>query len=393
MVTVAAMVALLAGLTAQAQAEEHEAGGTARELVQGNTTFALELYQALRQEEGNLLYSPYSISQALMMTYAGAGGDTARQMAEVLHLTPPDEALFAAFRTLDEQLAERGNGARGMDGEGFRLTVVNALWGQEDYPFRQEFLALLEQSFGAGMQRTNFAQEPEASRTVINDWVAQQTNGRITDLLPERAVTNNTRLVLTNAIYFNAAWQHPFNEGRTSPRPFTLLDGTEIDVPTMVQTNRFAYVQAAGYLAVALPYDGEELSMIIVLPDEGTFESFEASLDAVQLDQLIERFGGESTQLELYLPRFSFTSDFQLSHTLAVMGMPDALCSTSGLFWNDTTAGRQAGDRCRHSQGLHPHQRNRNGSRRGHRGHLRRDVRSAATPGCPYRPTLRLFDS
>lgn len=323
-ITVAVMVVFLAGLNVQVQAEEDEAGGTASELVQGNTTFALELYQALRQGEGNLLYSPYSISQALVMTYAGAGGDTARQMAEVLHLTPPDEALFTAFRTLDEQLAERGGRARGMDGEGFRLTVVNALWGQEDYLFRQEFLALLEQSFGTGVQWANFAQEPEASRTVINDWVAQQTNGRITDLLSERAVTNNTRLVLTNAIYFNAAWQRPFSENRTSPRPFTLLDGAEIEVPTMVQTNRFAYVQETGYQAVALPYDGEELSMIIVLPDEGTFESFEASLDAVQLDHLIERLDGEGTQLELYLPRFSFTSGFQLSHTLAAMGMPDA---------------------------------------------------------------------
>ena len=179
-------------------------------LVEGNSTFAFDLYQALRGEEGNLFYSPYSISIALAMTYAGARGETEQQMAETLKFLLSQEDLHPAFNSLDIELAKRGEGAEGKDEEGFRLNIVNAIWGQKDYAFLDAFLDVLAENYGAGLRLVDFINETEKSRVTINDWVSDQTEGRIEDLIPQGIITILTRLVLTNAIYFNAAWEYPF---------------------------------------------------------------------------------------------------------------------------------------------------------------------------------------
>ena len=197
-------------------------------LVDGNSAFAFDMYQALREEDGNLFYSPYSISLALAMTYAGARGETAQQMADTLHFTLENNRLHPAFNWLDIELGSRGEGAKGKDGEGFRLNIVNAIWGQKGYKFLSEFLDILAENYDAGLRPLDFAKAPEESRITINNWVSDQTEGRIEDLIPQGLIDTWTRLVLTNAIYFNAAWQYPFQEDMTEDGPFYLLDGGEV---------------------------------------------------------------------------------------------------------------------------------------------------------------------
>ncbi len=291
-------------------------------LVEGNRAFAFELYRALRESDGNFFYSPYSISVALAMTYAGARSETAQQMADTLHFLLGQEKLHPAFNWLDAELAKRGQGAEGKDDEGFRLNVVNAIWGQKDYKFLSTFLDILAENYGAGLRILDFITEAEASRLAINQWVSNQTESRINDLIPQGAIDKLTRLVLTNAIYFNAAWEHPFDERMTADGPFYLLDGGQVTVPMMKQTESLGYFQGQGFQAVELGYDGGELSMVILLPEPGQFEAFEEELNAQRVEATIG--GLQPIPLALTMPRFEFDSEFSLKDTLAEMGMPIA---------------------------------------------------------------------
>ena len=302
-------------------------------LIEGNSAFAFALYQALRGEEGNLFYSPHSMSVALAMTYAGAAGETAQQMADTLHFLLEQDDLHPAFNWLDAELATRGEGAEGKDDEGFRLNLVNAIWGQKDYSFLSTFLDVLAENYGAGLRILDFIAETEASRLAINRWVSDQTEDRIKDLIPPGAISDLTRLVLTNAIYFNAAWEHAFNEQLTVDGPFYLLDGEQVTVPMMKQTESFGYFQGQGFQAVELGYDGGELSMLILLPETGQFHSFEQALDAQRLDATID--GLQPIRLVLTMPGFEFDSEFSLKDTLAAMGMPVAF--TDGADFSGMT--------------------------------------------------------
>ena len=292
------------------------------ELVLGNSAFALDLYQNLRDKNGNLFYSPYSISLALAMTYAGAREETERQMADTLRFLLVQEDLHPAFNALDLELASRGEGAEGKDDEGFRLNVVNTLWGQGGCSFLPEFLDVLGESYGAGVRPLNFLGAPEASRTTINDWVSEQTEGRIKDLIPKGGISLSTVMVLTNAIYFNAAWLHPFEPENTRDGRFHLIDGSTVNVPMMRQTETFGYASGEGYQALELPYDGGELSMVILLPDRGSFSEFEGALDAGVVNGATS--GMSFRPVSLTMPKFEFESSFSLAETLKTMGMPDA---------------------------------------------------------------------
>ncbi len=296
-------------------------------LVDGNSAFAFDLYQALQDTEGNLFYSPYSISLAMAMTYAGARGETERQMADTLHFLLPQDKLHPVFNSLDLELASRGEGAKGKDDEGFRLHIVNAIWGQKDYSFLPAFLDVLAENYGAGLRILDFITEPEQSRITINNWVSDQTEERIKDLIPQGAIDALTRLVLTNAIYFNAAWLYPFDKDATSDGEFHLLNDDKITVPMMRQTESFGYAEGDGYQVVELPYDGSELSMVILLPDAGQFEAFEEGLQAQRVDAIIKSL--QNHQVTLTMPKFEFDSEFSLKNTLAGMGMPIAFSASA----------------------------------------------------------------
>jgi len=291
-------------------------------LAAGNRAFAFDLYDALRGRDGNLFYSPYSISIALAMTYAGARGETEQQMARTLHFTLGQDGLHPAFNDLDLKLTSRGEGAEGQDGKPFRLKIANSIWGQIEYTFLPEFLDVLAENYGAALRLLDFVGEPEQSRVIINEWVSAKTEDKIKDLLPAGSITPLTRLVLTNAIYFNAAWKYKFEKDCTRDEPFYLLDGGQVAVPMMSQTETFGYAEGDGYQAVELLYDGEELSMVILLPDSGRFAEFESSLDADLVASIVDSIG--FVEVDLTMPRFTYESGFSLAETLAAMGMPDA---------------------------------------------------------------------
>ncbi len=300
------------------------------ELVRGNNAFAFDLYHALSGREGNLFYSPFSISQALAMTSAGARGETLRQMADTLHHRLPQSSLHPAFNALDRTLASRGKEPGGTPndageaGQYFRLNIANALWGQEGYHFLPDFLDLLAKNYGAGMMAVDFVGVPDESRVRINDWVSDETSGKVKDLLPPGGIDRSTRLVLTNAIYFNASWLWPFSPRDTEARPFHLDGGGTVSVPMMTETTKDFYGYAKGnrYQAVDLPYSWGELSMTILLPDEGKLGELEDSLDSAMLDRIIDEI--EIDYITLTMPLFEFESEFDLGDTLAGMGMPDA---------------------------------------------------------------------
>ncbi len=301
-----------------------------QKLAADNRAFAFNLYQQMRSQDGNLFYSPHSISVALAMTYAGARNETESQMRQALHLTLPESSLHPAFNALQQALAEREKAKNNEKESNFRLNVVNALWGQKGYTFLPAYLDLLSLNYGAGMRLLDFKADTEAARQVINQWVAEQTADKIKDLIPPSALDQMTTLVLTNAIYFNAKWLHQFNPGNTASSPFNLLDGNPINVPTMHTSQRFGYYRGDGVTAVELPYTGNEVSMILLIPDQGNFGQFEHKLTSEQWDAIVK--GMNSTQVNLAMPKFKFTSELALNEPLSRSGMPIAFQPESADF-------------------------------------------------------------
>jgi serpin B len=302
--------------------EPDVSAGELDELVSGNSTFAFDLYRALRDPDGNLFFSPYSISAALAMTYAGARGETEQEMAETLSFILAQEKLHAAFNALDLELAEQQEPIGDEDGEAFQLSIANSVWGQKDFEFLAPFLDTLAEHYGAGLRLLDFVNEAEEARETINAWVSDQTEERIPELLPEGTIDALTRLVLTNAIYFNASWSFPFPEENTREGAFHLLDGTEVQAPMMRLDEMLRYGEVGGVQAARLPYTGGEFSAYVLVPAEGEFESFESSLDAATLDAIIAGLG--ERQVALTMPKFEFESSFDLNDTLIELGMPSA---------------------------------------------------------------------
>lgn len=296
------------------------AAGELEELVKGNTQFACDFYNRIKDSKDNIFISPHSISVALAMAFAGARGNTQQQMAQALHFTLDQERLHNAFNALDLELAKR---PQAVEKDGFKLNICNAAWGQKDFPFLKDYLDVLALNYGSGLMLLDFITDPEKCRITINDWVSAQTEKRIKDLLPAGTITQATTLVLTNAIYFKAGWLYPFNKEYTSDAPFYTLDSQEVTVPMMYTVEDFGYTEEKDYYqAVELLYKGKEVSMIILLPAAGRFENFEASLNADFLGQIIGRLS--LREVGLKMPKFSFEWKESLTGFLKALGMTDA---------------------------------------------------------------------
>jgi len=314
------------------QAAEADLG----KLVTGNTAFAFDLYQKLSQEGGNLFFSPYSISLALAMTYAGARSTTEEQMAETLHFTTlGQDRLHPAFNALALELASRGEDPTvKKEEERFQLHVANALWGQDGYGFLPDFLDVLAINYGAELTQLDFTGQPEAARLTINDWVNNKTNKKIKDLLPLGSIAPDTMLVLTNAIYFNATWEHRFDKGVTKNSTFTLLDGSQVTVPMMRQTAQYGYTTGEGFKAVELPYVGDKLSMVILLPETSEFEEFSQRLNAERVNVILRGLRDQGV-VAIHLPRFEYESELDLGGTLLKMGMADTFTGAADFSGMD----------------------------------------------------------
>lgn len=299
---------------------------TLAELVRANTEFALAFHRELADQSGdpNVFASPNSVSVAMAMLFAGARGDTEREMAEAMSYTL-DEDLHPAIEALSRDLDERTADAddldlldriRGREGS-FDLSIANALWGTEEYSYREGYLDTVEEYYGTGLREVDFA-DSEATRAEINDWVAERTNDRIDEVLPEGSITADTRLVVTNAIYLLADWATQFDPEDTAEGVFTGLDDSSTTVPLMRQTAEFPFAADDGVSLVELPYVGEELSMVVIVPDgeHRAFEPFEADLDADRLGALLSDL--DTVETEVVLPKFEF--DARLNDTLSTLG-------------------------------------------------------------------------
>ncbi len=309
------VVMLLSGLLVWAATEALAApqDADAGALPRGNNTFALNLYGELREQEGNLFFSPYSISTALAMTYGGARGSTAAQMEQVLHFEVTTERLHQAFSQLT------GQGAKG----GYQLSVANALWGQQGVGFLKKFLDLTEKHYGAGLRQVDFAAATEAARKTINAWVEKETQGKIKDLIQPGVLNALTRLVLTNAIYFKGTWAEQFDKKATRDAPFTLATRQQVKVPMMHKTENFGYTEAEDFQALELAYAGDDLSMVIFLPREA--DGLLALEKKLSLENLESWLGGLRRQtVQVSVPRFAITSEFGLQEVLKSLGMTDA---------------------------------------------------------------------
>jgi serpin B len=285
--------------------------------------FALDLYQQLRSDENaseNLIVSPHSIVTNWGMVYAGARGQTEIEIADVFHFNYPQANFHSCLKQLNDLLESRGST---VGPESFRLEIANSAWGDGRMTFLQSFLDTISANYGAPLQTADFAGQPEPSRLLINDWVANETHNLIRDLLAPGSITPLTVLVLVNTIYFRAGWLEKFDPAFTEHRTFTKLDGSEVMAPVMTGEFSMRYHEGAGYDAVEIPYKGEECSMVLILPDEGEFSNIESVLTASMLDTVFSslQYGWH---VILNVPKFSFETRYDLASVLEDMGISTA---------------------------------------------------------------------
>ncbi|MDB4989432.1 MAG: hypothetical protein JWN04_4610 [Myxococcaceae bacterium] len=289
-----------------------------------NRAFAFDMLHAIAADHPgeNLLFSPYSISTALAMTYEGARGQTASEMQTTLHFELDKPALHEAFNATDLALSSRGQGQAGADGTPFRLNVDNSFWMQRDYPVLPAYLDVLAVNYGARVFLADFASDPEHARSAINQWVSDKTEKLIPELLPAGSIRADTPLVLTNTVYFNASWQTKFELDNTRAAPFTKLDGSQVSVSMMGMGRQLPYAEGAGWRAVALPYSSPGLQFVAVLPDAGHYQAVEDSLDAAWFDAM--QAAAQARSVSVSLPKLDYQAHVSLKKELRSLGMSSA---------------------------------------------------------------------
>jgi serpin B len=309
---------LLGGLwqTSSNAAQPAKAPGMPLALVDGNNQFAIDLYHRLAAEsKGDVFVSPESIALALAMTYAGAEGQTAEQMAATLHLTLPRDELNVAFARLVKQWSPGG------PPRDYELNIANRLWAQQGYKFLDSFLKVTRDDYGAELAQVDFVHQAEVARQTINAWVAKQTADKIKNLIGAGALRSDTRLVLTNAIYFHGQWQSPFEAAATAKAPFHVSADKTDDVQMMRHEVRYGYGARPELQILEMPYKGRDLSMVVLLPTQvDGLADLEKSLSTNSLKSWLA--GLASKEVDLALPKFKVTREVELSKTLSAMGMP-----------------------------------------------------------------------
>ena len=300
-------------------------------IVAGNRRFALDLYNRLRTAEGNLFFSPYSISAALAMTCAGARGTTEKQMAETLHFMPDGQMLHPAFSSLQSQLMQEQEKGQ------VELSIANALWVEKGFSLLKNFTDLTGRYYEASVNRVGFKNETERARLQINAWVEDKTKNKIQELIKPGVLDSLTRLVLTNTIYFKGNWARRFKKDRTREEQFWMEPGTAVMVPMMNGQDDFGYLEDEMLQALELPYAGDSLSMIVLLPR--SIDGLGALEDTLAADTLTARLDAiRKREVRVSLPKFTMTSQFELAQTLGSMGMPEAFSGAADF--SGMTGGR-----------------------------------------------------
>jgi serpin B len=310
-----------------------DSGATAEgidSVIEANNQLALELYNQFKDEEENIFFSPYSISTALAMTYEGARGQTAQEMQSVFHFPEEDSVRRPAMAAVYNQINQEDSK--------YQLNTANALWAQEDYPFLNEYINLIDQYYGGRATNLDFIREAEKSRKTINDRVAQQTKDKILDLIPAGVLNELTRLVLTNAIYFKGQWLTQFDEKDTQEEDFRVGPEKTIKIPMMSLTNgetEFDYLETEELQILEMPYNGEELSMLVLLPKEDDLAALEESLNLDNLNQWREMLNQQP--VNVFMPKFTFETKYFLKQDLQEMGMPTAFSMQADFSGMDGT--------------------------------------------------------
>ncbi len=286
------------------------------DIVSANNQFAFDLYAKYKSKEGNIFFSPYSISTALAMAYEGARGKTQEEIQAVFHFPIDDNVRRNAFTEIYNEINKKD--------KDYILSTANALWAEKDYQFLPEYFNLIDKYYGGKVTNLDFIREPEPSRLTINNWVEERTNKRIKDLIPSGVINGLTRLILTNAIYFKGKWFKQFDPKLTKEEDFKVTP----ERSAKVQMMHLAKIEELGYFEndqiqiLELPYKGRDLSMLILLPKSGDLKTLEESLTTEKLSEW--RKGLHEREVKVYIPKFKFETEYFMAKDLAEMGMPTA---------------------------------------------------------------------
>jgi serpin B len=338
-------------------------GATGYDLAATATNqLAVDLHRQLATGKENLCVSPYSIESALAMTFAGADGETRSEMARVLHFPNDASAVPASFASLQHSLEEmsvktaelvKESKRFGGPTEPITLSIANRLFAQKGYDFRESFLTLVKQNFGAAFELLDFVHDASRATQHINKWVADQTRDRIRDLIPSGALDETTRLVLANALYLKAPWVDPFSEKATRPEPFHVHGSASVDVPMMQKRDKhFGYAKREGYTAVSLPYAGYDLQFLVLLPDDvNGLRALESQLTSEMLAKCAKL---ETREVDLHLPKFKIEPPtILLAEKFEALGMKTAFNKPAGSANFDRMAPRKPNDYLYISQVFH----------------------------------------
>jgi len=299
--------------------------------VSGNTKFSLDLYRQLKGNGENIFFSPYGISEALGMTYVGARAETEAQMAKALCFSLDQGHLHRAFADLRRQLEVRKRT------DSVELDIANMLWPQSGYSLKGDFLSTCTREYGVEIRQLDYVRDIEGSRLSINSWVADRTRNKILDLIPPNVLTSSTRLVLTNAVYFKAAWKEPFDSRQTHTAPFILADSKASSSKFMNRQARFLYTQTPTAQILQIPYKNDGFSMLILLPKTADgLPKLEKLLTANSIHNWRSRL--QTNDVNVFLPKFKLTSTFSLPAALKSLGMIDAFGSSADF--SGMTGGR-----------------------------------------------------
>ena len=289
-------------------------------VVKGNNDFGFDLYRQLKNKEGNIFFSPYSISSALAMTYAGARGQTEKEMAQVLHFSLAQKRFHSSFSKLQSNL-------NAVQKKGYiKLSIADSLWAQEGYKFLDSFFNTNKKYYGAGLNFVDFSTQTEAARKTINLWVEDKTQRKIKEIIKPGMIDPFTKLVLCNAIHFKGDWLSQFEKNNTVNDTFYVSPAKTIRVPTMSQESKFKFKDFGDFSAIELPYRGEGLSMVIFMPKEiDGLTEFEKSLTGNNVKKWIDTlYNSNESEIFVRLPKFKTTCEFELAEVLSDMGMPGA---------------------------------------------------------------------
>jgi serpin B len=299
-------------------------------VVNANNQFALDLYLQLKKSTGNIFFSPYSISTALAMTYEGARGKTAQEMQSVFHFPTDEKLRRSSFAAIQNQINKSDSK--------YKLSIANALWAQNDYSFLSEYTNVLQQYYGGKATNVDFKNSTEESRQIINKWVEDKTNNKIKNLFPAGSLDSMTRLVLTNAIYFKGTWIKQFEKKQTRDTDFRVNATSIVKVPMMQRTGedaKFNYTESDNLQILEMPYEGDKLSMIVLLPKNDNLSSLESSLSLGKINDWRSKL--REQRVDVFMPKFTFDTKYSMNETLANMGMPTAFTYSADFSGMDGT--------------------------------------------------------